>query len=214
LAELSQPERTGRLEALVLEQAVAVSREQLELGLDEPLMEAGLDSLAATELRSQLSHSLGGVTLSAGMLFDHPTVSRLAAHLESVMFGATVAQGTSSARVAQPVGVNRHHQHLVLSGTSCLLPGTSNTPSELWCLLAQAKDPICSVPVGRWDEHAYTETAPGSGGAKCYVQCGGFVAGMEGFGAAFFRISSSEARQMDPQQRAVLEVRALLGVHT
>ena len=49
------------------------------------------------------------------------------------------------------------------------------------------------------------------GGSKCYVQCGGFVAGLEGFDNMHFRISASEAKQMDPQQRAVLEV-CLLAV--
>jgi acyl transferase domain-containing protein len=38
------------------------------------------------------------------------------------------------------------------------------------------------------------------------VQCGGFVSGLEGFDNTHFRISASEAKQMDPQQRVVLEV--------
>ena len=79
LAELSQQERMARLKALVLEHVTAVAGDELQLSSDEPLMEAGLDSLAAIELRNQLSRILGDAPLSAGMLFDHPTVSRVCA---------------------------------------------------------------------------------------------------------------------------------------
>ena len=44
-----------------------------------PLMEAGLDSLAATQLVRSLSESLE-VELSPTVLFDHPTVDALVAH--------------------------------------------------------------------------------------------------------------------------------------
>ena len=49
---------------------------------DAPLMEAGVDSLGAVELRNQLQRAVGdGVSLSSTLMFDHPTARQVAMHL-------------------------------------------------------------------------------------------------------------------------------------
>lgn len=50
------------------------------VGHDEPLMEAGLDSLGAVELRTELSR-IYATELSSTLIFDHPTIASLAKHL-------------------------------------------------------------------------------------------------------------------------------------
>ena len=50
------------------------------VGHDEPLMEAGLDSLGAVELRTELSR-IYETELSSTLIFDHPTIASLAKHL-------------------------------------------------------------------------------------------------------------------------------------
>jgi len=52
----------------------------LSVDADAPLMEAGVDSLAATELSSRL-RSLTGVALSPTIVFEQPTPRAVAAHL-------------------------------------------------------------------------------------------------------------------------------------
>ena len=48
-----------------------------------PLMEAGLDSLGAVELRSALSSAFN-VELPATLTFDHPTIAALGRHLAAI----------------------------------------------------------------------------------------------------------------------------------
>lgn len=50
------------------------------INADEPLMDAGLDSIGAVELRNSVSEKYG-VDLPATVTFDHPSVSALAQYL-------------------------------------------------------------------------------------------------------------------------------------
>jgi NADPH:quinone reductase-like Zn-dependent oxidoreductase/3-oxoacyl-(acyl-carrier-protein) synthase/acyl carrier protein len=62
-----------------------------------PLQDIGLDSLMALELRNELAQSLG-LTLSAGTLFNYPTVNELTEHL------LTLLPATGDALVPGPGG--------------------------------------------------------------------------------------------------------------
>ena len=203
LMQLAPSARTAQLEALVMEHVMTVGGE-MEVDLHAPLMEAGLDSLAAIALRDQLSQSLGdGVVLAATVLFDHPTVSQLAVHVASLLFHEEPEDNSQVSLAVRP-STALEQQPLMVASTDCMLPA-SNTSFKFWSMLCSAEDPICGPPNGRWDEAQYAET-PEGGSNQCYVQCGGFVAGLEGFDNKYFWISASEVRQMDPQQRVVLEV--------
>ena len=76
------------------------------VNLLQPLMEAGLDSLGAVELRNQLATSFTSVELPATLTFDYPTVNALA--------GFIAAQQHQSQGQNQP---NRGHERAQASTT-------------------------------------------------------------------------------------------------
>ena len=69
----------------------------------QPLMEAGLDSLGAVELRNALSARLD-VDLPATLTLDYPTIEFLASHLAALHGGARddpVGIGTDASIISQ-----------------------------------------------------------------------------------------------------------------
>jgi acyl transferase domain-containing protein/NADPH:quinone reductase-like Zn-dependent oxidoreductase/acyl carrier protein len=66
---------------------------------DIPLQDVGLDSLMALEMRNELAQSLG-LTLTAGLLFDYPSVGQLTQYLLGVLAAsATARDGATDASV-------------------------------------------------------------------------------------------------------------------
>lgn len=62
---------------------------------DAPLMDAGLDSIAAVDLRSTLSQRLG-TELEPTALFDYPTIGSLIKYLDEQMEPATTQEADLS----------------------------------------------------------------------------------------------------------------------
>lgn len=54
------------------------------IGVDQPLVAAGLDSLGAVEVRRELS-AAAGVDLPSTLIFDYPTITNIAARILEVM---------------------------------------------------------------------------------------------------------------------------------
>ena len=52
---------------------------------DQPLMEAGLDSLGAVELRNGLANQFGLANLPASLTFDYPSIAALASFISTLL---------------------------------------------------------------------------------------------------------------------------------
>ena len=96
-------EDVGLLQTVVLERAVSTIVRELtdrtDVDAATPLMDAGIDSLAATELGGRL-RDMSGVEITATAMFDHPTPRALASHLVEKMLCSAAAVPQAAQRAA------------------------------------------------------------------------------------------------------------------
>ncbi|MCC8246543.1 type I polyketide synthase [Saccharothrix luteola] len=153
-----------------------------EVDVDQPLAELGLSSRDAVVLAGALGEFLD-VPLPPTVLYQHPTIARLARHLA----GHETTPDTGPDR---PVD-----EGIAVVGVGCRLPGGVDGPDRLWDFLRSGGDAVTPAPPDRWP--GLPDGTP---------RFGGFLPDIRGFDAEFFGIAPHEAALMDPQQRLVLEV--------
>ncbi|MFE0024994.1 beta-ketoacyl synthase N-terminal-like domain-containing protein [Amycolatopsis sp. NPDC059021] len=170
-----------------------------EVDVDRPLREYGLTSRDAVTLTGELEDELDR-ELPTQLLWQHPTITALAAALVPEAEGETSISSAASANMdaaaAEPIAV---------IGVGCRLPGGVNGPDELWRLLMAAESAISKVPEGRWEQFGHDSPEQAEALART-TRWGGFLDSVSEFDAEFFGITPREASAMDPQQRLLLEV--------
>eukprot|EP00951_Prasinocladus_malaysianus_P019335 scaffold155977_cov54-Prasinocladus_malaysianus.AAC.1 len=182
----------------------------------EPLAAAGLDSLAAVELRNVLEEKLG-MELPATLLYDYPTVEAVVEHLKFLMpnvlpgYAArkpdvadrpAVSAGELTEQVMEEVGdvlgevvEDKTAMQTVVESAGARLP--YDIPGE-----GVAKDMSRIVPFSRWDVDAQSFRSGITSTASRY---GVWLEDVVAFDGAAFGMSDMECVLMDPQQRLLLE---------
>ena len=170
------------------------------LDADMPLVDAGIDSISAVELRNQVSVLSSEPALPSTLVFDHPTARGLSLFLSgesdrpelSIVPGANSYEGNSS----------------VLRGAGACLPNNALSNTAIWCLAAASYDAISEVPFHRkWELHLYEDEV------RTRMQYAGFLVTTELFDNCFFAVSLVETRAMDPSQRLLLD-RGYTALHS
>ncbi|MGZ8249208.1 MAG: SDR family NAD(P)-dependent oxidoreductase, partial [Methylomagnum sp.] len=169
--------------------------------------ELGFDSITLTELATHLNRRFG-LDLSPAHLFEQPSVARLAGHLWVAHGETFVGRAGTHARLAPTGDGDVGHgntcptdeaEPIAIVGMSGVFPGSPDL-AAFWDNLSSGRDLIGEIPPDRFDWRQHQDEA-GRG-----PRWGGFIAGVDRFDAAFFKISPREAALMDPQQRIFLEL--------
>ena len=163
----------------------------------------GLTSRDAVEMSAELEVRFQR-TLSPTLLYDYPTIERLAGFLA----GGTCVEEQAAVQDQS----RRDDEPIAIVGIGCRFPGASS-PDEFWRLLVEGTDAISDVPADRWNRlgrrppsaNGNGLASNGNGFAKNVLR-GGWLHDVDRFDSAFFGISPREAKLIDPQQRLLLEV--------
>ncbi|MGV0810342.1 polyketide synthase Pks13 [Mycolicibacterium boenickei] len=181
-----------------LRKAVATATGQSADAIDEttPLIELGLSSRDAVAMASDIE-DLTGVTLTATVLFRHPTIESLAT---VIIEGEPEPPSTDDEDWSR----DREVDDIAIVGVATRFPGDLNTPDQMWEALLAGKDCITDLPEGRWEEFlSEPRIAERVGKARTR---GGYLSDIKGFDSEFFALSKMEADNIDPQQRMALEL--------
>ena len=200
LFEMPESKQQVHVELLVMRVVREVTGDE-SVGSATPLMEAGVDSLAATELSNRL-RVVTEMPLSPTLMFEHPTPRAIAAHLlEQVREQVQPSMAVLSGRQLQSAG----HDRVVLGDVAARWPGGCCTEAALQMMAHSSGDAVSTVPAQRWTLEAAVEVGALSETQKACVMHGGFVARADRFDHRLFGVSRAEAGAMDPQQRLLLE---------
>ncbi len=171
-----------------------LSSANVNIEVDEPLHELGIDSLTAVEIRRSLETAFGS-KFPATLIFDYPTILGIAKYIEEQLFvRAQAEQQRQQARTD-------YREPIAIVGADCRYPGAEQGIEQFWQQLKAGFNAI-SDNTDRLSLEDYQHWLPAGAAQKLSA---GLLDQIEAFDAHLFSITPREAQAMDPQQRIILE---------
>ncbi|MGW0045091.1 polyketide synthase Pks13 [Rhodococcus sp. NPDC003348] len=167
---------------------------------DRPMEEFGLSSRDAVALSGEIEELLG-ITLTATVAYQHPTIASLATRI--IEGEPDAPEGVDEAGYYAQRDTSQSHD-VAIVGLASRFPGTGHTPDEMWQLLIEGRNAVTDLPEGRWSEFT-ADPQIADAIAKANTK-GGYLDDVKGFDAEFFAMSPLEVKNVDPQQRLALEL--------
>ncbi len=181
-----------------------------KMALRDAFYDLGFDSISLTRLADAIAAAYG-IALSPAVFFECEHLEALSAHLiarhdvkprgeaaAAARPAAAAARAPAPAvRAAPPPEARR--DGIAIIGMAGRFPGAPDVATFIERLLA-GDDLTGPMPLERYGA-AYAERMAQAG----FARHGGFLADIDCFDAAFFRVSPVEAERLDPQQRLLLE---------
>ena len=204
---------------LVLGQVQAALQDVLggSIGLEEPLISAGLDSLGSVEFANVLSRQFG-MQMPGTLVFDYPTVNAVSAYLFEKLAAAAPLKAAATAEVDSvtqppfslptsfPTDWQQQQQQQQMSTAVAIMAAASHpitTAAHSCGAFPWDRDHVTAIPDARWDADSAL-----SQGHSMQARFGSFMQDVELFDSTCFGLSASEASTMDPQQRCLLQCTA------
>ncbi|MDQ1352318.1 MAG: hypothetical protein QG657_2624, partial [Acidobacteriota bacterium] len=184
-----------------LEQQIADSwKEVLKLekvSIHDNFFDRGGNSLNIIQLTNRLNKLLGK-NLPVVALFQYPTISMLARHLEEDNIKNRVSPAIKTAKASQELSFTlKESTDIAVIGMAGRFPGAANI-DEFWNNL---KAGVESISFFTDEELREFGVSPELLNDPNYVKARGIVEGKEQFDAGFFDYIPADARLMDPQMR-------------
>lgn len=183
--------------------AEATGQPVANITVDRPMEEFGLASRDALALGGDIEE-LTGITLSATVVYQHPTIASLA---EVIVHGEPEAPESEGEDGFYTAGYAPGEAHdIAIVGLSTRLPGAGDTPESTWEFIINGGDAIRELPEGRWSEFLSDPNT-----AQLVAESntrGGYLDQdvIKSFDAEFFAMSPIEVERVDPQQRLMMEL--------
>lgn len=173
---------------------------------DQPLMEAGMDSLMAVTIRSELESAFK-TSLPSTIMFDYPTLSALTTFFSASLEASPTGHTTENMLGLAPVRVDTVSVLFAvrLAGISCRFGQGVESQESFYGAMQSTSNLQGVTPYSRWDVDELYSPTVGYQGQNITVRFAAYLSEIDMFDARLFSIQAQEAMLMDPQHRLLLE---------
>ena len=185
-----------------------------QVAFDRPFSEYGLDSLLGVKFINEINSTME-VELNASIVFDHPSILALTAHLKQ-NFPSEIEQFIVSQhgctegitnRLTQPIPNAPTKDEIIAASDIAVIGMSGQFPmaddcATLWRNLASGVDAVAELPASYLDPALYSAVRSK---ARSSCKWGGTLNKRDRFDPLFFNLSPADAQAMNPHQRLVLQ---------